>query len=205
MGLESPGRIRDDPGAAVLSARDRLAEPVPPVATTRSGLIVAAIGALAALVAGCSSGPARTLNAGSVAGQISAQLATRYHLDAPQVSCPPRVPARPGQVFVCSAVLDGQRVRLDATVTSGSGAFTIEPEEAVLVPASVASQLAERIAARAGTSPAVSCPGGPVVVIALHHSLTCTATFSGQAPRQVVVTVVDRRGDFGFQLLPASG
>lgn len=170
----------------------------------RAGQAVA-VGAVAVLGAtACSSTAGSTINAGSAARQISAELAARYHLSPPAVTCPSGVPARKGRTFVCTATLGGQPARLDATVTGNSGRFTISSADPILVPSSVAAQLTGEIKARTGQQPSVSCPGGPVVVVPVQRSLTCSATFSGQAPRTVTVTVVDRRGDFSFQLAPPS-
>ncbi len=172
-------------------------------AVARRGLIAAGAAAVAVVAAACGSTPTRTLDARSAASRISSELHARYHVTTVNVSCPSGVPARKGQVFVCSATLDGQRVRLDATVTDSSGAFSIDPNDAIVVPSSIATQLTERIASRTGRTATVHCPGGAVAVVPVHQTLTCTATFAGQAPRPVVVTVIDRRGDFGFQLAPA--
>ena len=172
-------------------------------AAGRRGLLAVVAAAVPVVAAACNSTPTRTLDARSAAGRITSELEARYHVTAVNVSCPGGVPARKGQVFVCSATLDGQRVRLDAKVTGSGGTFTIDPNEAILVPATVASQLTERIAAGTRQNPTVQCPGKSVVIIAVHRTLTCTATFAGEAPRNVVVTVVDRQGDFGYQLAPA--
>lgn len=172
-------------------------------AVARRGLSAVVAAALAVVAASCNSIPTRTLDTTSAASRISSELKARYHVASVDVSCPGRVPARKGQVFVCSATLDGQRVRLDATVTDSSGAFTIDPIDAIVVPSAIATQLTQRIAARTGRTATVHCPAAAVVVVPVHRTLTCSATFAGQAPRHVVVTIIDRRGDFGFQLAPA--
>lgn len=159
---------------------------------------------LVPLGAGCSSAASRTLSARSAGTQISAQLAARYHATPTHVACPSGVPAREGRTFVCSAVLAGQKVRLEATITGPSGTFTVQPVDPILVPSAVAGQLSKLIGARIGGAAPVSCPGGPVVVVPVHRTLTCSAAIPGAADRPVVVTVVDRRGDFGYQLGPPS-
>lgn len=162
--------------------------------------VVALAGSVAVLAGGCSSGPSRTINASSAGNQISAQLASRYHVAPVPVRCPSGVGARSGRTFVCTASLDGQQVRMEATVTSGSGTFAVEPVEPILVPASVADQLGKRISARIGQAVTVTCPGGAVLVVPVHHSFTCQASLPGEAGRPVVVTVVDHQGNFGYQL-----
>lgn len=164
-------------------------------------------GGLAVVVAaggaGCSS-TRRTIQPSSAAHQIATQLAARYHLSPPAVSCPPGVPAEKGRRFTCTTTLDGQTIKLDATVTGGSGGFTVQPETPILVPTSVATQLAGELTRRAGHRATVVCPGPQVEVVPVGHTLACSATFAGQPPRPVTVTVVDRQGNFGFQLAPAS-
>lgn len=170
----------------------------------RRVLAAGALTALPAAATGCSSATSRTIDAASASSQISRQLAARYHATPTQVSCPSGVAARRGRTFVCTAVLDGQPIRLEATVTGTSGTFTVEPIDPILVPSSVADQLSRLISSRIGRPASVTCPGGAVVVVPVQRTLTCVATIPGATPRQVVVTVVDRRGDFGYQLSPAS-
>lgn len=159
---------------------------------------------LVPLGAGCSAATSRTINARSAGKQISAQLAARYHATPANVACPSGVPASEGRTFVCRAVLDGQKVRLEATVTGPSGTFTVQPVDPILVPSAVAGQLSKLIGARIGAAASVACPGGAVVVVPVHRTLTCSAAIPGATDRPVVVTVVDRRGDFGYQLGPPS-
>lgn len=170
----------------------------------RTVLAAGALTALPATATGCSSATTRTIDAASASDQISGQLAARYHATPTQVACPSGVEARRDRTFVCTAVLDGHPIRMQATVTATSGTFTVEPVDPILVPSTVAEQLSRLISARIGRPASVTCPGGAVVVVPVHRTLTCVAAIPGASPRQVVVTVVDRRGDFGYQLSPAS-
>lgn len=171
--------------------------------TVRAVVAAGAVVVAAATVSGCSSAAPRTIKASSAAHQISAELAARYKLAPPAVSCPSGIPARPGRTFVCSTTLEGQPLRMNATVTASSGRFTVQPAEPILVSNTVAAQLASEITKRAGHPATVTCPPPAVMVVAVGRSFACSATFAGQAARRVTVTVVDSRGDFSFQLAPA--
>ena len=166
--------------------------------------------AIASVAGGCGTAPARTISAASAAEQIASQLHGRFGVGALSVRCPDAVPARPGTRFVCPARVEGQSVDIDATVTDPNGSFVVTPAAPIVVLADVAGRLAGQIQARAGTRPAVTCPpppgepGATVRVAPVGSSLECSATFPGQPPRPVTVTIVDGKGDFSFSL-PAAG
>lgn len=164
---------------------------------------VAGLVAVAASATACSSAAPRTIDAASAARQISDQLAARYKVAPPPVSCPAGVQAREGRTFVCTTTLEGQPLRMTATVTTASGRFSVQPAESLLVSATVAAQLAAEITRRAGRTATVTCPPPSVIVAPVGRTFDCSATFAGQAARRVTVTVVDGRGDFSFQLAPA--
>ena len=172
-------------------------------ARARAGLSMAGLVAMAATAAACSSAAPRTIDATSAARQISAQLASRYKLAPPPVSCPSGVQARPGRTFICTTTVEGQPLRMNATVTTASGRFSVQPAEPLLVATTVAAQLATEITRRAGRTATVTCPPPSVIVAPVGHTFDCSAVFAGQAARKVTVTVVDGRGDFSFQLAPA--
>ncbi len=159
--------------------------------------------AVAASVAGCSSAAPRTIDPASAARQIAANLADRYKVNTPAVTCPSGVAARPGQSFICTTTLEGQPLRMKASVTSASGRFTVQPADPILVSKTVAAQLSAEITQKAGRPATVTCPPPAVLVAPVGHRFDCSAAFSGQQARTVTVTVVDTRGDFSFQLAPA--
>jgi len=151
-------------------------------------------------VAGCGVSPSHTISSTSAAGQIQAQLASRYPGSHPSVTCPGQVPDRVGTTFVCQATLAGQRVDLDATVTGGGGSFTVTPRAAIVSPAKAAGVLAGEISRQTHAAVTVDCGKAPDLVVAVHGSFDCTATMPGGRPRPVRVTVADIAGNFGFTL-----
>lgn len=155
------------------------------------------------LLASCSSvKPHPTVDPTSAAEQISSQLASRYSIPSPVVSCPAGVPDTEGQTFVCTATLDGQSVDLQGTVTGSGGRFSVMPKSAILGLASLTAQLASQIESRTGSKPIVDCGTRNLLVVPAGKSFTCQAKFAGQQPRVVTVKIADVQGDFGYSLGP---
>lgn len=154
-------------------------------------------------LAACATRPRNYIDPASAGRQISTQLAQRYPRIPASVDCPSGVEDRVGNRFTCRAEVDGQPVRFDVVVAGGSGQLTVSPAEAILAPSTVAAQLESEISSQTGRRPAVSCPSRPVLVVATGGTFSCAAVFDSQAPRNVIVTVHDVAGDFGFVLAPA--
>jgi Domain of unknown function (DUF4333) len=164
------------------------------------------LGVLALAVLGaCGVQPHHTISSSSAAAEISAQLASRYGISNPPVTCPANVPDKEGQAFVCTAVLDGQAVQMDATVTGSGGSFTIKPDSAIVVVSSLVSELTSKITTQTGHPATVSCGDRSLLVKAVGDDIACSATFPGEKPRAVRVTVVTLDGRFSFSLAGAGG
>jgi hypothetical protein len=164
-------------------------------------LFLGALGLIA--VAGCGVQPHHTISSSSAAAEISAQLSSRYGVTNPPVTCPPNIRAKKGQQFTCTAILDGQPLTIRGTVTASGGSFTINPAEAIVEMATVEHELTARITQETGQTPVVSCGRRTLLVLPVGGTFTCVATFTGQPPRAVTVTVVDLNGGFRFSLAPA--
>jgi len=160
------------------------------------------LGGVVAGLPGCGVGPHHTLNAASVGDEIASQLAARYPVGSPVVNCPAGVADTPGATFVCSTVLDGQPVQMDGTVTGSKGRFTVVPQAAIIPIASATSLLTQDITNQTHVQPRVDCGTLRVAVVAVGQSISCSATFPGQQPRKVTVTVTDRQGDVRYTLAP---
>jgi hypothetical protein len=159
------------------------------------------IGALGiAAVAGCGVQPHHTISTTSAAAEIAGQLESRFGVKNPRVNCPANIPDKKGQQFRCTAVLDGQRVTMNATVTASSGAFTVEPTAAIILVSSLTSEVTTEIAQQVGQTPVVSCGDKNILVVDVGAMVTCTATFPGEQPRLSTVTVVDLDGRFTLSL-----
>jgi hypothetical protein len=146
----------------------------------------------------------RTLDAASVEREISQQLATRYSIPAPAVTCPSGVRQTKGQTFLCTTTIEGQTLHLEGTVTAGGGHFTIVPKEAPISVTQTSQRLAQDIEKRTHTSAEVDCGSHTLLMVPVGQTFSCTVTFPGQPPRPVTVNVIDVQGDFGYTLAPAS-
>jgi hypothetical protein len=162
--------------------------------------VVACAVCCASGIAACGASPRRTLDPASLGAQIASQLNARYPGVNAQVTCPGGIAATAGQPFVCRADVDGQAVRLKGTVTAPGGSFTVVPEEAIVGVAAIVTHLVEGISARTGHKPSVDCGVKPVLVVAVGGSFRCSATFAGQKPRPVTVTVVSLQGAVRYTL-----
>jgi hypothetical protein len=168
----------------------------------RSRTALVALGCGVACLSSCGVGPHHILNAASLSHEISSELSARYPVGSPIVNCPPGVAASTGTDFVCSTVLDGQPVQMDGTVTGSNGRFTFIPRAAIIPIASVVSLLTHDLATQTHVQPLVNCGTRLVAVVAVGNSITCSASFPGQSPRKVTVTVTDRQGHVRVTLAP---
>ena len=158
----------------------------------------------ALLAAGCGVSPHHTLDSKSVSGEIASQIATAYSIPAPDVTCPASIPSRPGQTFQCSTTLEGQPVQIDGTVTGTGNEFTPTPSEPIVAVGPTVALLSKEIAQQTHHTARVDCGSRKVLVVAVGSSFMCTATFAGERPRDVTVTVTNRQGNaFRFSLAPA--
>jgi hypothetical protein len=153
--------------------------------------------------------PRHTINAASASHQIGVQLAARYPVGTPAVSCPSGVVDSVGQTFVCSTNLDGQPIQLHAKVTGAGGRFTFSSPSVIVTVDSVVATLTARIQKETKVRAAVDCGHRSVLVIAVSKSFQCSVTAKGVPNRTATVTVTDNRGDTTVKLpkvnLPAAG
>jgi hypothetical protein len=144
----------------------------------------------------------RTFDARSIEREIAGQVATRYSIPAPPVTCPSGVRDATGQTFVCQVTIDGQVLEVKGTVTKG-GQFTPAPQQAIIVVSQTTDRLAQDIGTRFHTTAHVDCGSRTLLVVPVGQTFACTVTFPGQPPRPVTVKVVDLNGDFGYTVAPA--
>ena len=158
---------------------------------------------LAGTCAGCGVSPRRTLDGGSVARQIRAEVVRQYDIPASRVTvtCPGGVTEAPGQSFTCQAALDGQTLQIYGTVTSRDGHYRTRPDSAVIEVGSVAGQIQSRIAAQVHAATRLSCGTRAVLVVRVGTTFSCTSTALGQN-RRVTVTVDDLQGHVHFSVAP---
>jgi hypothetical protein len=161
------------------------------------------VAVVAAILTGCGVGPRRTLDAHSVAAQITSELAGQYGLAPALISvrCPSGISVVVGQAFVCDATLDGEFLSIAGQVASGRGRYTIKPAAAVIVVARAVSVLESDITAAVHAPANVSCGTRPVLVVVAGGSFACTATVK-DGPQAVTVTVADLQGNVRYSLAP---
>ncbi|MGH9076973.1 MAG: DUF4333 domain-containing protein [Acidimicrobiales bacterium] len=162
---------------------------------------VLAVGAGA--LAAC--GSTTTLDAAGAGRQIGASLARRFSVPAPKVTCPAGVEARVGRRFACTAALDSQTLRIDATVITASGQFQPVLADAVLVVSQAETALSSEVGTQVGQSAAVTCPSPhKLAVEAPGAHLACRAMVGG-VTRPLDVTVTNTAGAVTFTLGGAGG
>ena len=169
------------------------------------GIAIAVATILAETLSACGVGPHRTLDARSVASEITSEVVSQYQLPARIVSvrCPSGIPVVAGQRFVCMATLAEQPLSINGMVTSSTGRYTVVPAEAVIVVAHAVTVLQAGIAAQLHMPVPVSCGTEPVLVRAPGDSFRCVATVQGH-PRQVTVVVVNLQGRVSYTLAPSA-
>jgi hypothetical protein len=107
-----------------------------------------------------------------------------------------------GQTFTCTAVLDGQTVKMDGTVTGNDGRFTVVPDSAIIDVAGATKILTSGITAQTHLHSTVDCGSRKVVVIVVGQTFDCMARLAGEKPRTVKVTAVDHQGNLRYTLGP---
>jgi Domain of unknown function (DUF4333) len=162
------------------------------------------LGGLVALLTACgvTVGPHHTLDAASVAGEISSQLAKDYQIEGPAVTCPDGVKASKGNTFVCKTVIDNQPLELDGTVTGSNGQYQVVPRDAIIHIPLLVEYLKKDIAQRTRLAPwTVDCGTKQFAVVAVGGKITCSATSPRlPAPRKVVTTVKNKEGQVSYSL-----
>lgn len=159
---------------------------------------------LLALVAACgvSVGPQHALSAPSLAAGISSQLKSYYGLkDPPVVSCPDGILASKGTTFVCTTVLEGQKIHLDGKVTGSNGKYDVAPRDPIMKMTDLERILSKSIKTNpknvTNLSPKVTCGSNKVAVVG---TITCLATFPKLPGSRKVITTIGTNGSVTYQL-----
>jgi len=151
----------------------------------------------------CGVSPQRLVDTKAAASRIAARLAATTGLAA-QVHCPDKVADHIGATFDCLAQLDGQKVEIAARVKDAQGDISLVPTEAIIsVPAAEAS-LSTELSKAAGATPKVDCGPSKVIIKPPGSTFVCQATFAGQAPRSLRVTVINVAGGLRVALSPSA-
>jgi hypothetical protein len=164
----------------------------------RAAAVIVSVAALGA----CGVGPSHTVDTSSLERLIATELAARYPVGEPTVTCTKGVRAAPGTVFYCSTEIEGQPLRIAGKITDHNGHFTVTPTAAIIDTAHAESLLQQQIAASTHTAATVDCGPRRVLVVAVGHTFSCQARLRGQPAREVTVTVDDLQGHVRVNLPP---
>lgn len=157
-----------------------------------------------ALLSGCGSGspvgPGNTVDAKALSATISAGLAKRFAIPAPQVTCPPGEKNIKGSTFRCATDIDGQALPINAEVRKDNS-VDWQPGSAVIATSKAAEAISAKFTAQLQLPVTATCGSQTLTVVAVGASFTCTASVN-DGPRQVTVTAQDLAGNVSFVLAP---
>lgn len=130
---------------------------------------------------------------------MSEQDLTEQGVPVEDVTCPERE-IRQGDVFHCTARIDGQELQIEATQRDAEGTVDLQQLQAVLN-----MEMAERVGAdvlgrEIGTSLRLDCGTGAWLVKSPGDTFECAATTSDGERGTVVVTVEDVEGNVRFDV-----
>lgn len=116
-----------------------------------------------------------------------------------KVDCPQRKIAK-GDVFLCTATIGSQTLRLKVTQTDDKGSVSIVPDQAILDVAKARSEIADGITRQTGIPVQVDCGADPILVRDVGGTFDCQAVGVDGVSRRVAVTVTDITGKVDCQL-----
>ncbi len=138
--------------------------------------------------------------------QVEADLLASLHRQRPNVAfgvrCPSGLPLKVGTTFTCTVIFDGSPTSYTVEITrvsSSQAEISTRPTQPVIDTETVVSA----IQAQLGAGSTASCPGPRFVQLAVHKTLTCTASVKGQ-PQRVTATLEDDQGTVSFSSQPAT-
>lgn len=141
---------------------------------------------------------AETLDAAELEATVAQEL-NDQGAPVEQVTCPERE-LREGDVFQCTAKLDGQELRIEMTQRDAEGNVDYGVLEALLETERVETVGADLIGQQAGTSLELDCGTNVWLVKRPGDTFECSATTSDGERLPVVVTVKDADGNVEFQV-----
>ncbi|MFN2502868.1 MAG: DUF4333 domain-containing protein [Acidimicrobiales bacterium] len=157
---------------------------------------------LAVLLQACSASVSvtRKLNTDNAERTIRESYGDLYGTPLDAVDCPERE-AKTGDVFDCTARIEGQNLSIRVTQRDEKGNVDFVPNQAVLDLEKAAEVMAQSISEQTGTPAGVDCGEQRVAVKDVGASFDCQATpLAGGASRRVVVTVENVEGKVDFRL-----
>ena len=154
------------------------------------------------LLGGCSVSVEETkqLNTGKAEGVIRSFLQGKLGSPVDEVSCPPRE-AKQGDVFQCTARVEGQPVLLQVTQSDNEGNVDVVLVQAIIDLKQAVTLVEQQVGAAKGIPVQADCGNQRYLVKDPGSTFDCRATpKSGGASSRVVVTVKDVEGNVDLRL-----
>jgi hypothetical protein len=161
--------------------------------------------ALLIMLGGCSAsvsiGDDDALDTDKAERTIREELERTYGTSTEAVDCPERE-AKQGDVFDCTARIEGQPLRVRVTQKDDDGNVRFEATQAVLDLQKASGEIERAIREQTGIPVRVECGPQRLLIRDPGSTFDCQATaVSGGASRRVAVTVKDIDGNVGFELI----
>jgi hypothetical protein len=128
------------------------------------------------------------------------QLEERTGAAVERVDCPERK-IKKGDTFTCTAIVEGQSLRLAVTQTDDEGTVDGQPEQALLSVEKATTAIESSIREQTGIAAQVDCGDKAVLVKDVGATFDCTARAPDGSTRRVAVTVKDLEGNVDFRLV----
>jgi hypothetical protein len=174
---------------------------VRPTTALALGLLLAALPA-----AGCSKKskgppPPKPLTGAEVGKVIDEQLPKTFGgLRVGAASCPATLDPQPDKPGRCTLTVEGLSVRIRVERADG-GRFTVASDQAVIPVDQLERAMGPLVSQKGGQPFTVDCGDEAVKVFDPPGKVNCVATPAQGAPRRLVVTVQDKKGNFTFEEL----
>jgi hypothetical protein len=163
------------------------------------------VGLLAALAAsGCAKKakgppPPKALTGAEVSRVIDEQLPKTFGgLQVTPSACPDTLDPQPDKPGFCSLKVEGLPVRIRVDRADG-GRFTVTSDQAVIPLDQLEKAMGPLVSQKGGQPYTVDCGDEAVRVFDPPGKLDCVATPAKGAPRKLVVTIQDKKGNFTFE------
>jgi hypothetical protein len=164
-----------------------------------SGLLLTAL-----LVAGCSKKsktppPPAKLTGAEVGKVIDEQLPKTFGgLKVGPASCPATLDPQDDKPGFCTIKVEGLGVRVRVDRVDG-GKFKVTTDQAVIPIDQLERAMGPLVSQKGGQSFTVDCGDEAVKVFDPPGKLDCVATPAQGAPRKLIVTIQDKKGNFTFE------
>ncbi|MGH9225899.1 MAG: DUF4333 domain-containing protein [Acidimicrobiales bacterium] len=130
---------------------------------------------------------------------IEDQIEANTGFAVERVDCPERRISQ-GDQFECTAIIDGQPLRIQVTQTDDDGQIEGEPLQAVIDVAKATTVLTDEIRSQTGVAVTVTCSDKRALVQDVGSTFDCQARLPNGTSQRVMVTVKDVEGNVDFRV-----